>query len=273
MELNSPHSLGDGKMPTRYAALYLAPLLMAVTVPSVEAQGVIAGIVREDSSGTPLPGIEVLLEGANRRVTTNEAGRYRLENVAAGGSTLLFRGIGYQPVRIPFRRSQEDTIWVNALLSASAQQPAPVVVQESVKGPSGAGLEGFEERRRMGFGTFIDGPILRKEENRRLFEVLRRHSAISLGGTGVSKADPGGPVYAVSTRVHNLLGEPCFMQVIVDGVPMVGSPAPDLKRDFEVSELEAVEIYKGGAATPMEFGGTRALCGTIVLWTRRGVSP
>lgn len=36
------------------------------------------------------------------------------------------------------------------------------------------------------------------------------------------------------------------------------------------TEVEAVEVYEGPASLPAEFGGSRAGCGVVVIWTRRG---
>ena len=62
------------------------------------------------------------------------------------------------------------------------------------------------------------------------------------------------------------------MAVWQDGLriytPGRGGSPPDLN-DYPVSQLEAIEIYRGEAETPADLGGTGAGCGTIVLWTRR----
>ena len=67
-------------------------------------------------------------------------------------------------------------------------------------------------------------------------------------------------------------GRPCAMAVWQDGLriytPGRGGSPPDLN-DYPVSQLEAIEIYRGEAETPADLGGTGAGCGTIVLWTRR----
>ena len=44
-------------------------------------------------------------------------------------------------------------------------------------------------------------------------------------------------------------------------------PAPNLN-DYDLSTLQGIEFYKGGAPTPPEVGGTGAMCKTLVLWTR-----
>jgi hypothetical protein len=252
-------------------------LLVVMVLPfgsPLAAQAVVTGTVREDSSGRPLPRIEVILEGTSRRASTDDAGRYSFPSIPRGSHTLLFRAIGFLPTRVPIRIAQHDTVWANAVLSARAQLLQPVEVEGETRQPRGFGLEAFEERRKMGFGAFIDSTILRQSEHYRLDEVLRRHSNTWM----VPGRD--GEAFAISRRKVQVsrAGGPatCPMQVIVDGVtifyPRVMDPMnvpPDLRREFSVSELEAIEVYYGGAGTPVEFSGTRGECGTIVLWTRR----
>jgi len=65
---------------------------------------------------------------------------------------------------------------------------------------------------------------------------------------------------------------PCLMQIYLDGRKMwgrsTGGPVPNID-EFLVSELGAVEVYYGPAATPTEYSGTDAACGTVVIWTRK----
>jgi hypothetical protein len=62
------------------------------------------------------------------------------------------------------------------------------------------------------------------------------------------------------------------MTIWLDGIktwaPDSRMPPPDIDQ-IPVIQLEAVEIYRGAADTPIELGGTGGGCGTIVLWTRR----
>ncbi len=37
------------------------------------------------------------------------------------------------------------------------------------------------------------------------------------------------------------------------------------------NEVEAIETYDSPGSLPAEFGGSRAGCGVIVIWTRRGM--
>lgn len=53
----------------------------------------------------------------------------------------------------------------------AAAQPLPEVTVEAPSG--GARLAGFEARRTEGFGHFLDEPLLRRSEHRRLADELR----------------------------------------------------------------------------------------------------
>jgi hypothetical protein len=149
----------------------------------------------------------------------------------------------------------------------------PLEVRGQPRAPRGIGREAFEERRRMGFGRFIDSTVLRRSEHLKLSDLLRRHTGVLVLAT-----DGHGGGLAVSTRAgYCPSGRPCcYLQIIVDGVVrhrggpvyLAGTP-PNLK-EFELHALESVEVYRSAAETPIEFGGASAECGTIVLWTRRG---
>jgi hypothetical protein len=70
---------------------------------------------------------------------------------------------------------------------------------------------------------------------------------------------------------------PCRPAVYVDGTYVFGgrnTPAGtegDRIDDYVIpTEVEAVEVYDSPGSLPAEFGGSRAGCGVVVIWTRRG---
>jgi hypothetical protein len=240
------------------------------------AQSVVTGTVRDDSGGRPVVGAEVVIEALGRRTQTDGYGRYLLGDILPGTRVVLVRAVGYHPLSLVIHVGAGDTARADVALEATVFQLAPLEVTEPPpRGPLGIGREGLEDRQRLGFGRFIDSSELRRTEHLNVDDVLRRHTGVAIAPVGVRRV-------AMSARSRDRWGRlDCFMQVVLDGMilfrggrlhadPDLKGDAPDLKRLLAVAHLEAIEIYRSAAETPMEFGGVGAACGTIVLWTRRG---
>ncbi len=257
----------------RVAALKLcAVLVAALAAPDAGlAQSLLRGTVREDSSGRPLAGVEVLVMGTPRRVTTDAAGRFAFAAPPAGRRIVLFRALGYRPVHQWVLLGLADTVVANALMVPAPVELAPIEVTGRADGPPGTGLDGFAERKRLGLGLHFDSTDLMRRGSMRLGQFLG-------GGTRTFRA--------ASARKPGPMGgdELCFSSVYLDGAQLYRSPgpairggagsgpppeeAPDLNQ-FEVAALAAVEIYRGAAEVPVEYGGASAACGVILLWSRR----
>lgn len=266
--------------------LQILSLLLAIS-PPLSGQAVLSGLVREDATRRLLSGVEILVEGSNRSTLSDQAGRYTFESVPRGSQVVLFRAVGFRPVRIRVELGESGVMQLDANLVPFAVRLDAVVVTGETKQPRGMGREAFEERRRLGFGQFIDSLTLRRSEDRRLSDLLRGHNGMVLAQNR----------YAMSGRTG------CYMQVIYDEQSLYSpasyalpSPAPppgpggvtsrtsrpvrpmptgtlfDINT-FLVSDLEAVEIYRSISDTPLQFGGTAGGCGTLVLWSRRGGRP
>jgi hypothetical protein len=234
-------------------ALALAPLLLLVT-PPLAAQAVIMGTVREDTTGRPLADVEVVIEALGRRVFTDSAGRYALSGIQPGARLMLVRRVGYLAVGIMVQLGPNDTIRRDVSLEPLAVELDPIEVtgRPETRRPRGIGVEAFEERRRMGFGRFIDSTMLRQNEYRRLSELLQR--------AGVEVAPRG------ASRQWAVGRSGCRLRVYLDGVPI--ADPPDVN-SFSPVGLEAVEAYRSPADVPLEYGGLDARCGVLLLWTRQ----
>ena len=151
---------------------------------SLAAQSVVAGTVRQDSSRRPLAGVEVLMEKPKRQTVTDAAGHFAFESIPKGDHVLLFRSVGFRPVRYKVRVAESDSVQADALLVAFAVPLEPIKVTASKPSASMMGLEGFEERRSKGWGKFIDSTELRRADGLRLPDVLRQKAKIRLVTAG-----------------------------------------------------------------------------------------
>lgn len=254
----------------------MGALLLLPFAPSLTAQAVMMGRVIEDSTRRPLAGVEVILEGTKKQTTTDGAGRFLLNDLPTGNKVVLFRFVGYRPQRVRVILNQTDTTRVEAVLVSDRVRLEPIVVTGAPDRPRGLGREAFEERRRLGFGKFMDTTELRHRGYARMSDVLA-----SMGVHMIQYQDDYNrgrlEMRAASTR---RLGQvPCWMGVILDGVTLYKAvstgtvsnfPPPDFRRDFQVDYIEAIEVYRSASEVPIEFGGNSASCGVIVLWTTRG---
>ncbi|HET9274655.1 MAG TPA: carboxypeptidase regulatory-like domain-containing protein [Gemmatimonadales bacterium] len=239
----------------------------------LSAQSALAGIVREDSTGRPLASVEVLVEGTSARAVTGPNGRYAIAGLAPGSRVVLFRLIGFLPLRLPVRLAAGDTTRANALMVPSTVVLDSIVVAGRQPGPRGIGVEAFEERRKMGFGKFYDSTDLRRSEHLRLGDLLRRKGGVEvrMGMIDSARASIAFNPY----RRDPLSGAlNCAMQVYLDGVPMGrGGRLSENRFDlgfFDPANLEAIEVYTSAAEVPPEYSGPTADCGVILLWSRRG---
>ena len=251
-------------------------LLLLPFAPSLTAQAVIMGTAIEDSTRRPLAGVEVILEGTKKQTITDGAGRFLLNDLPTGNKVVFFRSVGYRPQRIRVVLNKTDTTRVEAVLVSDRVRLEPIVVTGAPDRPRGIGREAFEERRRLGFGKFMDSTELRRAGGVRVSDVLTR--------LGVSmyehRGDAGLQLLATSSRrTGHSTDVPCYMSVIYDGVTLYKAvstggippyPPPDFRKEFELNNIESIEVYRGAGEVPLEFGGPAASCGVIVLWSKRG---
>ena len=258
----------------RWNVLAFAALVGAATL---AGQGTVTGTVREDGTSRPLAGVEVLLEGSKKIAQTNEAGQFTLADLPTGNKVVLFRSIGYRPSRVRVIIKKNETVTADAVLVSETVRLDPIVVTGRPDAPRGiGGRETFEERRKLGFGRFADSIDLRRWNNARISDVLTR--------LGVSvyevRGDAGLQLLAASSRrTGHSTDVPCYMSVIYDGVTLYRAvstggippyPPPDFRKEFELNNIESIEVYRGAGEVPLEFGGPAASCGVIVLWSKRG---
>ncbi|MEP6692209.1 MAG: carboxypeptidase regulatory-like domain-containing protein [Gemmatimonadaceae bacterium] len=257
----------------------LAALLCVSTSLAAQA-GSIAGTAT-DSGGRAITGATATLAELARSVLSGLRGEFRFSNVPPGTYTLTVQQIAFAPATARVTVATGEMLELDVTLDPRVQMLAETRVtakETSVK------LQGFEQRRAAGIGSFFTRATLDSAAARAvtLSELLRRHVSaahevmnqkngalyVALArGTGtfrLPRADPFDPTSPVG----------CFSQVIVDGAriyaPAAGAtsmPAPDL-RNLHLETLSGVEFYSGPATTPMEFGGTAATCGTLVVWTK-----
>ena len=257
------------------AALVLVPLALTAQsrpvlnpagnapVPLAREFGVIDGIV-SDTNLVPLRGAFVSLTGTKVRVGTGPNGRFRIVAIPAGQYLVIVRRVGYRPTSSVVDVAAHDTARISyTLADAPPITLAPVIVSKS---SASTRLAGFESRRKLGFGEFMDAVQIDKQNSVFSTELLRNFKTINVSPNR-NQANP--EYYAFSNREGGSVGVGyCPMQVYLDQVPL---PTPfNLDLLPPPRDLEGIEVYAGSATIPPEFSGFNRGCGVVLVWTKEG---
>lgn len=257
-----------------FAAALLGAALVAATVPLAAQQApghaeivappavVIGRIVGPDKKA--LEDVELVLADSLRDVTDRK-GRFEFDPVPAGTHDVVVRKIGYVPIRFRLRVVAGD-VWDGTITMDRTTQTLPqVVVLDSTRAlrnfrPSW--LDPFLERRRLGFGTFLDRVEIEQSREPRVARLIARAPGITVfeamrydelhvsrcgAGAGASKAI-----------------------LFVDGIKMEATYNGrfTVLAEYHPDQLGAVEIYRGRGAIPPQYDDPQA-CLIILLWTNR----
>lgn len=259
---------------------------LVATAPSlVAAQGRvgsagISGRVLDAGSREPIAGAVVQIRTLDRTVETDSLGRFTLSGLPAGFFAIRVIRIGYAPVERNLTTTSGRVATVEYVLTAEAAELPDVVVAgkpEEVEGS--AILAGFEERRRMGGGTFLDQTTLTRYATRRMSDVLR-------GAANLRMITDNQHVYVASNRqlVRSMrpnANGPCYLDIILDGQLIwsmsregetPGARPPNINDVVNVAELAATEIYGSTASIPLKYRSIGNACGALMFWSKRGLA-
>lgn len=240
------------------ATLLLAPLAAAGQEPELAPErsggGRVLGAVMELGGERPLMGATVLLTlpgGAPAGTReADEDGRFLFTALAPGRYFLEIRTLGYRTARDSLEVTPGSLTLVEAELAPEALELEPIVVTTTRRGR--LDTAGFEDRRRLGIGSFLAGDEIRSTASR-ASDLLR-------GQAGVRVV----PLPGRSAGEIRMRGE-CRPDLVIDGMrvrPGGGLSIDDL---VSASDVEALEIYRGAQAPPQYSSSS---CGAVLVWTR-----
>ncbi|HEX8242274.1 MAG TPA: hypothetical protein VF541_02215, partial [Longimicrobium sp.] len=101
----------------------------------------------------------------------------------------------------------------------------------------------------------------------------QRAATVGGGGSGVGGlAGMGAEAQNIPASQRAGAGD-CQVQFYVDGALFYPTHEGDISSDVPVGLIEALEVYRSVAETPVEFrSGHSAGCGTVVIWTSASAS-
>ena len=238
-------------------------LLLPSWLMAQEHGAYVYGRLLDDATRAPIVGGSVSLVSANGNqvvsVVTDSLGRFRLAVKSSGEFRLKGERIGYQTGESPiFPLMPGDALPMDFWLSTRAVLLAPLEVKVSPRQwldrRNSAAMAPFYERMQW-FGR-LGGVFITRDKVRDWDGSTISHMVAGLAGGHLDG------------RGNVLLRLNCSPAYYLNGHPFRLDAGESIDRFLAVSDLEAVEVYKGAATLPGEFGGSQGTC-AVVLWTRR----
>ena len=228
--------------------------------------GRLIGQIRDARTEDPVAAAAVSLAGRPETVQTNRRGRFIMSGVPVGVYELSVRHLGYAPLSHPISVSLGMTTDVEVGLVPDPVEMEPLVA--TATRVRRLEIKGFYERKYWGEmvsgGTFYTAADIERRRPVLISHMISDESGIKLTcGMRRSKCR------LVNTRRSvGFANEDCVMSIYLDGSWINRNPR-DTIDDFVIPvEIAGLEIYKGAASLPAEFGGYASGCGVVVIWTK-----
>lgn len=232
-------------------SLRLALLALVLTSVGAAAQS-LRGRVIDSEMGTPLAGATVQIGKSGPVLRTDSAGQFVAQNLTPGITAVEIKQIGYEPttfdIRIP------DSGFVSGAFPLDFNgYLLPAVVVEARAAALMPRYTDFERRRQRKMGAYLRWDELKKQGASSVGDALR-----TVRGVRMACDQQRFECYAVMVRTPQ-----CQPTWFVDGVEV-----HSFHENTPINDVYGIEIYRGAAEIPAEFGGSNAACGVIVVWTK-----
>jgi hypothetical protein len=222
-------------------------------------RGQLRGIVRALDGG-PIEGARVALLTGAGETRTNARGEFVLQGLPFGTHTIEARAIGYVPGQeladiVEFRQVPAEFV----LLDVSAYLLDTVRVN-AVRRLDAAAREGFDRRRRMGSGYFIDESVLDTIRATTFKDLVRRVPGVRFTrGTRIDET------WREHVEFTSGQSGPCIPVIYLNGAQLVHEKT-DLDVIIHPASVRRIEVYYRGVAIPAEFASSQT-CGVLAIWT------
>ncbi|MCX2679905.1 TonB-dependent receptor [Galbibacter sp. EGI 63066] len=225
--------------------LFLIPL-------GVFAQQTVSGVVTEAATGTPIPGVNVLVKGSTTGTTTDFDGAYEIN--ANDGDVLQFSYIGFTTTEKVVAGST-----MNVALQEDTQQLEEVVVigYGSVKKEDLTGTTDLVTSE-----DFNKGPIVSAQSL-----ISGRVAGVNVtSGSGAP-----GDGQEITIRGMGSLSLTSSPLIVVDGIPLDNSGVGGTRNPLNFinpNDIESFVVLKDASSTAIY--GSRGANGVILITTKKG---
>lgn len=221
------------------------------------AQSTLSGVVVDSKSNQPLPGVNVIVQGAQNSTTTDFDGKFQLGGLK-NGDKLVFSFIGYDSQTVNYNGQKS----VNVSLNETANQLQEVVVQVgygTVKKKDATGSVSVVTSKDFNKGAIVSADQL----------LAGKVAGVRITNNG------GQPDAAPNIRIRGgaSLSASNNPLIVIDGVPIDSNSPAGVSNPLNLinpNDIESFTVLKDASATAIY--GSRASNGVIIITTKKGSS-
>ncbi|GLU43913.1 SusC/RagA family TonB-linked outer membrane protein [Muricauda sp. NBRC 101325] len=202
----------------------------------------ITGVVSEAATGTPIPGVNILVKGTTNGVVSDFDGNYIIK--ATTGNVLIFSYVGF--------KSKEIVVGTSSAID--------VGLEEDTNELDEVVIIGYGSQKKSDLTGSV--AVVDTEDAKKLVthDVAKMIQGQAPGVTVQSSGEPGGfvniKIRGISSFSNN---NPLF---VVDGM-LVDDPF-----DFATGEIESIQVLKDASSAAIY--GVRGANGVIIITTKKG---
>ena len=239
-------------MKTIYKKLLMLLLLLPF---SILAQDTVGGIVLDKTSGQPIPGVNVNVQGSANGVSTDFDGKYQLSNVKRGDK-IVFSYIGYTNTVVDYVAQNS----LNVSIQEDANQLQEVIIQ--------VGYGTVKKKDATGAVTvlttkdFNKGPVTSADQM-----IQGKVAGLQIINGGGSPGE-GATIRIRSGSSLSANNDPLY---VIDGVPVAAGGVEGSRNPLSTinqNNIESISVLKDASATAIY--GSRASNGVIIITTKKG---
>jgi hypothetical protein len=227
--------------------------LALVAATASQAQ-IVRGTVQDAVTRQPVSGatIRVASDSLAWRATTDSLGAFSVRLTRPGLYTVEATRIGYRQQGDTVRVEDGETVALRMELAENAVTLHPVVVVARYPRLP----EGFEQRRAMGFGRFLDPTDIENRHASRTTDLFR-----GLPGVHLTPLSRGAGMILQFRKFAGF----CQPMMWVDGLPM-GETRQSLDVLMEFTAIQAIEVYQSVSTAPVQYRSGD--CGVVLFWMK-----
>ncbi len=213
----------------------------------MNAQNKVTGTVT-DSSGVPIPGVSVIVEGTDKGDSTDFDGLYSITYEFSENTVLVFSYVGLKTKKVRVNGQTKINVQLEDDISALDE----VVV---------VGYGSQLKKDITGSVAIIDGEAFESRPNTQVGALIQGQSAGVQVLSSSGKPSEGFSIRIRGTNSINAGSEPLY---VVDGVPTTDT------RSINPSDIDTITVLKDASSTAIY--GAQGANGVVIITTKRGTT-